>query len=176
MATIWKAPANVLDQMNEVRSQYHLPRLEEAKIAVAFADWKPYTKEGLQWGTVTKFSSSNKIWLEDDYNFCITLCAEVWHDILIGTEKKCALLDLHLGRCGVEYMPETVMEGKKKIVVKDEFGCTKYTNEIKRDDEGNPKWMVLNFNLHIASQNARRYGLWCPEYEEFGNACSNISN
>lgn len=163
MPLTWKAPSNVLDMLQNVKNTHHSPRLDQASFTVVFNESKPFTKNRFNWGSVAKFSSFNKLFQDPDkYDFCITLCSDVWHSILTNDQKQ-ALLDLHLTRCEPEYIPETVVEGKKKKVVKDEWGRIKYTSDIKYDDDGNPKWLVAALDLTVFMNNAKRYGLWCPE-------------
>jgi len=167
MAVIWKAPANILDQLNEVKAKFHSPRLDGATFAVALMDSKPFVKNRFNWGTVKRVSDFQKIWLSQEFQFCVVLCSDVWHTILTPAQKE-ALLDLHLSRCSPEYLPETVMEGKKKITVKDEWGRIKYTDEIKYDENGNPKWIISPLDLEVFTENVRRYGLWCSELCDLG--------
>lgn len=165
MTTIWKAPANVYDLLQEIKEKHHHPRLEQAKIAVAFNDAKSYIGDRINLGKVSKFSSFNKMWMGEQYDFSIILCSDVWHSILNPMQRE-ALLDLHLTCCQVEYIPETVVEGTKKNVVKDEHGLTKYTNEMKLDDDGNPKWKRIPLDLYVFCDNVSRYGLWCQPLTE----------
>lgn len=175
MATIWKAPANVCEQLQSIKEQNHHPRLQEATIAVAFNDAKPYVGDRINLGKVSKFSSFNKIWMNQQYDFSIVLCSDVWHSIL-NPEQREALLDLHLTCCQVEYVPETVQEGNKKVVVKDEHGRTKYTEEVKLDDEGNPKWKKIPLDLYVFCDNVSRYGLWCQPLTELWGVMANQQN
>ena len=48
--------------------------------------------------------------------------------------------------------------------MKDEFGRTKYTDQIKYDDNGVPKWRVAALDLDILSKNVMHYGLWIQEF------------
>lgn len=170
MAASWEAPQNVFDLVQEVQSKYHSPRLDEAAIAVAFVDSKPFLKNRLNLGKVNKFSEFNKLWQMEKYDFCITICADLWHSILDTNQKREALVDLQLNRCTVEYVPEVVIENKKKKVVKDEYGRIKYTNEVKLDKDGNIKWRIEPLDLVVFAANVRRYGLWYDELSEFSAA------
>lgn len=165
MAITWKAPSNVFDLLNTIKEQHHCPRLQTARIAVAFTDAKPFVKDRLNLGKTSKFSPFAQIWQKEVYDFCIVLPSDLWHTIC-NDDKRAALLDLHLTRCQVEYVPETVIEGKKKRVVKDDWGRTQYTDEIKCDEDGNPKWYVAPLDLVAFSQNGRRYGMW---YEDLAS-------
>jgi hypothetical protein len=174
MPVTWKAPANILDQLNEIQLKHHSPRLDAAKFVVALSETKPFIQNRFNWGAVKRFSEFQKIWLSEEYDFCIVLCSDVWHSIL-NPEQKEALLDLHLSRCSPEYVPETVVEGKKKKVVKDEWGRVKYTNEIKYDENGNPKWVVHPLDLEVFTDNVLRYGLWCSELCDLGTVIAKVT-
>lgn len=165
MGLFWKAP-NAIDELVEsVLKKHHSPRLDMARIAIALDDSKAFVKNKFNWGNVSKFSYFNKLWQNQKFDFALVLCSDSWHDILTDSQKE-ALVDLHLTRCEVEYIPETVIEGKKKKVVKDDWGRVKYTNEIKTDDEGNPKWYVSPLDVYVFVQNVSRYGNWCSEFCE----------
>ena len=165
MGIVWNAPAEIYQVVDSVLSKHHSPRLDAARIAIAFNDSKPFVKNRFNWGKVTKFSSFNKIWQKEKFDFCLVVCADVWQDILTPEQKE-ALIDLHLTRCEVEYIPETITEGKKKQVVKDEWGRIQYTTEVKTDDEGNPKWYVSPLDINVFVQNVGKYGLWCSKFCE----------
>ena len=163
MGLFWKAP-NVVDELVEVvLNKHHSSRLQMAQIAIALDDSKSFVKNKFNWGSVNKFSSFNKLWQNQKFDFAIVLCSDSWNNILNDSQKE-ALIDLHLTRCNLEYVPETVMEGKKKKVVKDDWGRIKFTNEIKVDDEGNPKWYISPLDIYVFVQNFERYGNWCSEF------------
>jgi len=166
MSNVWKAPGPIFDLTTEVKERHHMPRLRDAKITVAMHDSKPFKNNRLNWGKTSKFSQFNKIWQGDVLDFCIVLCADVWHSVLDENQRE-ALIDLHLTRCEVEYVPELNEDEKP---VKDEFGRTSYTDEIKLDDEGKKKWQVVPLDLIVFSSNVRRYGLWIEEIDNFGHA------
>jgi len=77
--------------------------------------------------------------------------------------QKEALVDLRVCCCQVEYEPEVQEENGKKKPVKDKWGRTVYTNVIKLDDEGNPKWKAAPLDLHVIQDNIARYGCWCQD-------------
>jgi hypothetical protein len=171
----WAADSSVVKLFEDVKLQYHLPRLEEATIAVCFVDQKPFNKGRFNWGKVRRFQPVDKLWHRDDrqYDFLITLSNPAW-DILSGQQKE-ALADLHLSRCTVEYEPvveEVTVKGVvKKKIVKDEWGRIEYTQEIKRDKEtGEPKWKIFPLDLHVFGDNVARYGVWCEEILSFKEA------
>lgn len=162
MALIWKAPDNIVELVNAVKHKHHMPRLVQAVVAVVLADVKPVINNRLNYGKVTKFSDFHKIWHGTRYDFCITLCSEVWHSVLGSTERE-AVLDLHLTRCVGEYLPVMREIDGKTEPVKDQWGRIEYSDELKLDDEGKPKWKIAPLDLEIFADNARRYGLWCDE-------------
>lgn len=168
----WQAGQDVLSLFNTVKEKHHHERLGMANIAVCFNDSKPFIKGRFNWGKVQKFSPLMKLWhpTHGKYDFMIMLCADAWHSILNAYQKE-ALVDLHLTRCSVEYMPVTAVDdhGKKKVV-KDEWGRIEYTNEMKFDDEGNPKWKVLPLDILVFTENVLRYGPWCEDIHLFKQA------
>jgi hypothetical protein len=155
MSIIWKAPSTILDQLNELKQKHHSPRLDAAEFVVAFNESKPFVKNRFNWGSLKRFSDFHKIWQGQKY--------EIWQSMLTP-DQQLALLDLHLCRCAPEYVPESVIEGKKKKVIKDEWGRVKYTNELKYDDNGNPKWVVTPLDIEVFMENVSRYGLWCSKF------------
>ncbi len=161
---VWQAPANVLDLLDEVKAKHHSPRLDQATIGLCFADTKAFPNNCLNYGKTVKISTFARIWQERKLDFCLTLCADVWHSILNDQQKQ-ALLDLHLSRCEVECV--SVLDEKGKPV-KDEWERVQYTEEIKFNDDGTPKWKVLPLDLTVFAINVRKYGLWCEELDEFG--------
>jgi hypothetical protein len=165
-ANSWKAPQEIVDLVDEIKNKSHLPRLEAASIAVVIKDEKPFVNDKLNLGKVSKFSLSAKMWHQKPHDFCITIPADLWATVLNEDQKK-AYIDLQLTRCQVEYVPETTEINGKKKAIKDEWGCVKFTNEIKLDTEGNPKWKVSGLDLEVLTSNIRRYGLWYDELLEF---------
>ena len=163
MAIVWKAPQNIEDLFYSVRDQHHLPRLAEAQFAIALSESKPFANNRFQWGKVSKFNDFNKLWQTPKFDFSIIVCSEVWHTLLSAPQRE-ALVDLHLTRCSVDYEPEVIEENGKKIVVKDDWGRIKYTNELKYDDEGKPKWRVLPLDLDTIARNVIRYGVWMKDF------------
>lgn len=171
MSLSWPAPNNVLELLETIKTTHH-PHLDAANITVAFDESKPFIKDRFNWGNVSKFSNFNKLWQVQKYDFCIVICSDIWHSILDNSQRE-ALLDLHLTRCEVEYIPEIVIEGKKKKIVKDEWGRVQYTNEIKLDDNGCPKWTVVPLDLNVICKNIQKYGFWCPELSNLQNVVIN---
>lgn len=166
---VWKADSLVSKILNDVKEKHHVPRLSRANVAIAFDDSKPFVKNKLNLGKLSKFSPLAKLWQGHAADFCLTIPMELWHTVLQGSQRD-AYMDLQLTRCGVEFLPEEVEENGKKKKIKDEFGRIKYTKEIKLDDEGNPKWKIKALDLEVFAENVRRYGLWCDDLLEFKDA------
>jgi hypothetical protein len=168
MPITWKAPNNVSELLANVKDRYH-SELADASIVVTLTDSKPFVKNRFNWGSVKKFSDFNKIWFAERHDLCVDLCSDVWHTILNDHERE-ALLDLHLTRCTPDYEPEVVVENGKKKTIKDELGKVRYTSTPKLDDDGRPKWLVTPLDLVVFTKNVRRYGMWCPELDDFREA------
>jgi hypothetical protein len=166
MSKPWPAPKEIWDMVEELKGKYHAPQLDNATVAVAMKDDKPFVKNRLNFGKVSRPSPAAQIWMKEPHTFCITLCADVWQGIL-KPEQQIAMLDLHLTCCEPAYEPETVLEGKKKIVVKDEFGRVKFTNTIKKDKDGDIVWQVLPMDIVVIGKNVQRFGLWWTDVEDF---------
>lgn len=185
----WPAAQNVIDLMEHVKAKNH-PLLVDATVAVAFIDSKPFAKNRFNFGKASKFSSLNQLWQAKDqkYTYQILLPADGWYQVLVGIQLE-AWLDLHLTRFHPEMIPD--MEGvedhndapdgedapkggkfkKKPKPKKDKFGRVIYTNDVKLDEEtGEPIWQVDNLDLHVFAKNAARYGLWCEDLQNFGEA------
>lgn len=172
----YAADTSVVELFNQVKDKHHLPRLEEATIAVCFVDQKPFNKGRFNWGKVRRFQPVDKLWHADDkqYDFLIVLSQDAWKTILKADQQE-ALADLHLCRCSVDYEPvyeEVTVKGViKKKIIKDEWGRIEFTQEIKRDkDSGEPKWKILPLDLCVFSDNVVRYNVWCEELLNFKEA------
>jgi hypothetical protein len=184
----WPASQEVIALMEQVKAKNH-PLLIDAKVAVAFIDAKPFTKNRFNFGKASKFSSLNQLWQAKDqkYVYQILLPADGWYQVLGGMQLE-AWLDLHLSRFHPEMIPDMdageveqdapvdgdVPKGKvnkKAKPKKDKFGRVIYTNDVKLDEEtGEPIWQVDNLDLHVFAKNATRYGLWCEDLQNFGDA------
>jgi hypothetical protein len=172
----WAADSTVTELFDKVKEKYHLPRLDEATVAVCFVDQKPFNKGRFNWGKVRRFQQIDKLWHPDSkkYDFLIVIPADAWNRVLSGEQRE-ALADLHLSRCSVEYEPvteEITVRGiVKKKIVKDDWDRVEYTQEIKRDKETDePKWKILPLDLHVFSENVQRFGVWCEELLNFKEA------
>lgn len=176
----WAADESVVKLFTQVKEKYHLPRLEEAEIAVCFQDSKPFKKGTFNWGKVRRFQPVDKLWHRSDrqYDFLIILSSDAWNNVLTMVQRE-ALADLHLTRCSVDYEPvreEVTVKGiVKHKIVKDDYGRVEFTNEIKRDKEtGEPKWKILTLDLPVFSGNVSRYGLWCSDLNDFGEIIQTV--
>jgi hypothetical protein len=173
MALVWPAPLDVFEKLKEIKEQAH-PELESISIVVELSDALPFKNNRLNLGNVRKFSAANKIWQKGDFDFCITLVGEVWQTILKGQQCD-ALLDLHLTRIEPVCEPQVIIENKKRIVCKDDFGRIILTNEQKLDKHGNPRWRIVPIDLGVLAQNVRRYGFWFDDLVEFQHVLVDMS-
>lgn len=182
----WPAADDVIQLMEYVKAKNH-PLLIDANVALAFQDSKPFTKNRFNFGKASKFSTLNQLWQGKKYIYQILLSADGWYQVLAGDQRE-AWLDLHLSRFHPEMIPD--MEGgeadqdaadddapkkkgkaKKPKPKKDKFGRIVYTNDVKLDEEtGEPIWKVDPLDLHTFALNAGRYGLWCEDLQNFGEA------
>jgi len=163
MSSVWRAPGDVLDLVLSVKSRHHSPRLDSCTVAVCFDESKPFLKNKINLGKLTKFSNLARLYQREKYDFCLTIPSEVWGSILRDQSQKEAYIDLQLTRCDVEYMPEEIEENNKKKKVVDEFGRVKYTNQPKLDAAGELKWKVQPLDLEVFTQNVRRFGIWLDD-------------
>lgn len=166
-----KAPADIRQMLADVKAANH-PRLDQASVALAFQDGKPFIKDRINLGKVSKFSKSNQLWQADGhkFDFFICVCTDVWYGLL-NQHQRLAMIDLHLTRCQPEFEPEVVLVNGKKEKIKDELGRTKYSNTMKCDEEGQVIWKVVPLDALVFADNIKRYGLW---YEDLLNLKSAI--
>lgn len=167
MATVVKAAPVVYEMLDKILPNHK--RLEGSKIGICFADTKPFKGGRINLGKASKFSPAAKIWQDKKYDFCITLCADLWYQVL-KEEQREALLDLMVTCCDVEYEPMTQNINGKDVVIKDDWGRVRNSDKIKVDDEGNPKWKVNPLGIDIYTSNIRRYGLWYEDLESLSEA------
>lgn len=164
----WKAPQEIVALVQELKERHH-PHLAAAHVAVCIEDTKPFINNKLNLGKVSKFSPLAKLWQGSPHDFCLSIPSDLWHSVLKGSQRD-AYLDLQLTRCGVEYIPDMVEENGKKKPIKDEWGRVQYTDQVKVDDDGNPKWKVFPLDLEVFTSNVRRYGLWHDGLMELNEA------
>lgn len=164
MSLIWTAPVDVVTLLNDVKQKHHF-RISNAQVALAFSDVKAFKNNRFNFGTTGRFSKLNKLWQGIKYDFVITLSFDSWSDVLDNNQRE-ALLDLHLTRCSVKYLPAVNVVNGKEIPIKDEHGRIQYTDQPKLSDDGDPEYIVLPLDLSVFSQNIRRYGLWLEDISE----------
>jgi len=113
----WKVPTDVNNVVQQVKALHH-PHLEDAVIAVAFDDSKPFKNERLNWGKTQRFSDLNKLFQAPQaLDFCIILSSDVWHDVLDADQKE-ALVDLHLTRCQLNMCLKQLLRMARKKQLK----------------------------------------------------------
>jgi hypothetical protein len=172
---LWKAPQDVLDLIREIQLKNHQPRLAQASVTAAFDDSKPFVSNKINLGKLSKFSPFNKLWQNQSRDFCLVIPSDLWVSVLNAQQRE-AYIDLQLTRCEVEYIPETVEENGKKKPIKDEWGRVQYTDQMKFDDLGNPKWKVIPLDLEVFTKNVRRYGLWLDMLTDLKEAIDRANN
>ena len=163
MALVWPAPEEVFEILQNVKDKAH-PQLENVAVVVELSDAQRFKNNRLNLGNVRKFSNANKIWQKGDFDFCITVVGEVWQEILRGPQRE-AILDLHLSRIEPVCEPEVIIENKKRIICKDDFGRIIFTETQKLDKNGAPRWRIVPI-LDVLAQSIRRYGYWFDELIE----------
>jgi hypothetical protein len=131
MSNPWKASDEVVQILDLVKSKHHSPRIDDCRVAVCFDDSKPFVKNKLNLGKLSKFSSTARLWQREKYDFCLIIP-----------------------------IPEVIEENGKKIKLTDEFGRIQYSKVPKEDKEGNVKWKIDPLNLEVFAKNVRKYGLW----------------
>lgn len=165
----WKASEEIVGLLDVVKSKHHSPRLDDCRIAICFNDSKPFTKNKLNLGKLSRFSATAKLWQREKHEFCLSIPMELWTTVLDAGQRE-AYLDLMLTRLDMDYLPEFIEENGKKIKIVDEFGRTQYSNVPKEDKEGNIKWKIEPLDLEVFSKNVRKYGLWQDELMTFKEA------
>lgn len=166
---IWKAAPEVHQLLEAIKAKHHSPRLDECSVAVCFDESKPFVKNKLNLGKLSKFSATARLYQEDKHDFCLIIPSTLWQEMLNIDQKK-AYLDLQLTRCGMEYEPETIEENGKKKKIMDEMGRIQYSKAPKYDAEGNIKWKVEPLDLEVFASNVSRYGLWQDDLIMFKEA------
>mgnify|MGYP003475862963 CR=1 FL=1 len=117
----WKCSADILTLVRHLQEKDHAPRLTNAKIGMVFDDSKPFIKNKINLGKVATFSPFNRLWQDDQHDFCLVVPSSLWVEVLNEEQRK-AYLDLKLTQCSVEYEPETVEENGKTIKIVDDWG------------------------------------------------------
>ena len=172
MSNVWPADQSVFELVEEVKTKWH-PHLKEANVAVSIKDAKAFVRNRFNWGNTSRFSPGARVHMPEDkrYDFLITLASDAWN--ILTSDQKEALADLRVSCMQVEYEPEFVEENGKKKPVKDKWGRLVYTNVIKVDDNGNPKWKCVPLDLHVIQDNVGRYGCWCQDLIDLKSVIKN---
>lgn len=150
----WLAPMDVQDLADKVKKEFH-PHLELARIAVMFTDKRRVTGDKVILATAKKVSDEDKVLSRFDFKLVIS--AEDWGDL--GPRDRKALLDHELSHMDVERVPRTENVGGRRKVVKDSYGRKIYTEEIKFNDDGNPKWKLKPHDFENFAHIVERYGI-----------------
>jgi hypothetical protein len=157
--------------MNELVRAYH-PVLAEAKIIIYCSDKNKIKSNAIIMAEASRASSKMKASVNAD--FTITIYVGPWSDLTPIQKKAC--MDHELCHCGFQYEPVKEVVGRSRTgtprmkVVKDEHGRTQYTNDVKRDVDGIPKWKLIDHDLEDFYDIVHRYGLWNENLRSFKQA------
>lgn len=170
---IWELEQNdpIYTTMGELISRYHT-HIAEAKIVIYCSDKNRTRANKIIIADASKAPAKLKASTSAD--FTITLYMMPWGDL--DTNQKRACLDHELYHCGVHYEPVQEQigqsrQGRQRMqVVRDEYGRIQYTNEIKRNENGEPKWRILPHDLEEFCDIVERYGRWDESIQSFSDA------
>lgn len=168
----WVAPETVNKMLDSVFDKHHADRLGNLSIRLMFDESKPFTKNKMNLGKLLKVRDIDKPHMTRKIDYYVVTSSDLWHSVLNDHQRE-AFIDLHLSRLHPEYLPVTVIENKKKKVVKDEWGRIEYTTDLKLDAEGDPIWRVAPVDIYVCAINAEKFGLWLDGMEDFVNWCVN---
>ena len=163
--------------MNRLVSSYH-SHLAEAKIVIYASDKNRTKANRIVIADASKAPA--KLKASTNADFTITLYMTPWGDL--NVEQRDACLDHELSHCGVHYEPcqEQVgqsRQGRPRMqVVRDEYGRIQYTNEIKRDENDEPKWRLLPHDLEEFGDVVERHGRWDEAIQSFSEALNRSDN
>ena len=163
----FQAKQELFDFVEEVKNKNH-EHLGSARIAVCLNESKAFEKNKFNFGKVTKFSQSAKIWhpANKKFDFLLNFSMQAFEEVLSKAQQE-ANIDLLLSCCKTEYLPEVVIENNKKKPVLDELGRVVFTKEFKLDKDGNPVYKVSPMDICVYHENVSRYGCWCEDLIEF---------
>ncbi len=163
--------------LSELICNYH-SHLEEAKIVIYCSDKNKVRANKIVIADASKAPAKLKASINAD--FTITLYMMPWGDL--NTSQKRACLDHELYHCGVHYEPVKEQVGQSRQgrprmqVVRDEYGRVQYTNEIKRDVNGEPKWRLIPHDLEEFDEIVERHGRWDESIQSFSEALNRSSS
>lgn len=165
--SIWELAEDSLEYslMNEIIARYH-QTLQEAKIILYGCD-KNRIRDG-QVVIAKAEKSSQKMKASAGSDFTITMHMMPWGDLTLDQKKAC--MDHELTHCGVQFEPIKERVGTKWKVVKDEYGRKQYTNDIKRDENGIPKWKLVSHDLEEFNNIVLKHGVWDQNIKSFKEA------
>ena len=157
--------------MRELIAAHH-QILAEAKIIIYCSDKNKIKSNNIIIAEASRASAKMKASVNAD--FTVTIYAGPWSDLTAEQKKAC--MDHELMHCGVHYEPVKEVVGRSRTgtprmkVVKDEHGRTQYTNEVKRTEDGIPKWKLIDHDLEDFYDIVHRYGLWNENLRSFKQA------
>lgn len=168
--SIWELPKECFEYniLSEMIEKYH-HHLKEAKIILYGCDKNKVDGNMVRFADASK--ASNKMKASVDADFTITLYMMPWGDLSIEQKKAC--MDHELNHCGVHYEPYKEQVGSSKRgkprfkVVKDDYGRKQFTDEIKRDENGIPKWRLVPHDLEEFRDIIARWGCWDDSIQAF---------
>ena len=168
--SVWELENNneAYKTMENLIEKYH-KHLKEAKIVI-YANDKSKTK-GDKVIIAESSKASNKLKASINADFTITLYVDTWSSL--SPDQKQACLDHELTHCGVQYEPIREQIGLSKTgksktrIVRDEYGRVQYTSDIKRDENGVPKWKLVIHDLEEFRDIVRRHGMWDEDIQRF---------
>lgn len=146
----------IYKQMDAIKREHH-KHLEGARI-IMFMDYSEPSGSALTFGTASLASSQVKAL--SGANFVITINALAWDNL--DEEGRTALLDHELSHCHVCLKP--MKDGRETI--RDAFGRVQYTNQVKRDADGNIQYRIIPHDVTEFISIVKRRGLWMENLQK----------
>lgn len=176
---IWELEDNspVYSTISELVHNYH-SHLEEAKFIVYCSDKNNNKANKVVIAEASKAPARLKASTNAD--FTITLYMMPWGDLNMDQKRAC--LDHELYHCSVHYEPVKEQIGQSRQgrarmqIVRDEYGRIQYTDEIKRNESGEPKWRLISHDLEEFDEIVERYGRWDESIQSFSEALNRSSS
>lgn len=153
MSNLWEAPNEIKETVKGIKEQYH-EHLSLARIWVLATDANHVRDNHIIVTKTAKCTRTEKLSTNNDFK--ITIYMEAWSH-LTDTQRDVAI-DEALCRCGVKYLPQTVEMNGKKQVVKDDLGRTIYTDDIAYEEDGTPKWKMIQPDATLFYDLISRHG------------------